>query len=62
MLQVCPFFTKKKTLLNRKFNGHIAQFFDTSVFSYVGSDFTVGKGAFEKVTLLKINREEIVLA
>ena len=38
------FFIKKKQ--NIKFNGDIAKFFDANVFSYVGSDFTVCKGAF----------------
>ena len=32
---------------------HIPQFFDTDVFPYGGSDFTVSKGAFGKVTLLE---------
>lgn len=52
MLQVRPFFIKKKKTFfikkkqNIKFNGDIAKFFDANVFSYVGSDFTVCKGAF----------------
>ena len=37
------------TMLSR----HIPQFFDTDVFPYGGSDFTVSKGAFGKVTLLE---------
>ena len=54
MLQVRPFFIKKKKTFfikkkqNIKFNGDIAKFFDTNVFSYVGSDFTVCKDAYYK--------------
>ena len=34
-------------------SGHIPQFFDTDVFPYGNSDFTVSEGAFGKVTLLE---------
>ena len=51
----------QNTLLS-KLSGHIPKFFDTDVSPYGGSDFTVGKGTFGKVTLLKIDHMEIVLA
>ena len=45
-----------------KLSEHIPKFFDTDVSPCGVSDFTVGKGTFGKVTLLKIGNMEIVLA
>ena len=45
-----------------KLSGHIPKFFDTDVFPYGGSNFTVSKGAFRKVTSLKIDHMETVVA
>ena len=45
-----------------KLSGHIPKFFDTDVFPYGGSDFTVSKWAFGKVTLLEIDHMKIVVA
>ena len=42
-----------------KLTRHIPRFFDTDVFPCGGSDFTVSKWAFGKVTLLEIDHMEI---
>ena len=40
----------------------IPKLFDIDVFPYGGSDFTVSKGAFGKVTLFQIDHMERVVA
>ena len=45
-----------------KLSEHIPKVFDTDAFPYGGSDFIVDKGAFAKVTLLKIDHMEIAVA
>ena len=44
-----------------KLSGHIPKFSDNDVFPYGGSDFTVGKWTFGKVTLVEIDHVEIVV-
>ena len=59
MLQLRPLLIKGKTFLVKMLKVEIYKcfaiptFFDHGVSSYEGSDFTVGKGEFGKVTLLK---------
>ena len=45
-----------------KLSGYIPNFFNTDIFPYGGSDFTVSEGAFGKVTLVEIDHMEIVVA
>ena len=45
-----------------KLSGYITNFFNSDIFPYGGSDFTVSEGAFGKVTLVEIDHMEIVVA
>ena len=43
-------------------SSHIPKLFDIDFFPYGGSDFTVSKGVFGKVTLLEIDHMERIVA
>ena len=49
-------------VLLSQLSGHIPKFFGADVFPYGSSNFTVSEGAFRKVTPLKIDHMETVVA